>query len=254
MKSKEKILFLLSLNMYISIFIFALFLLDMFISMLRGHINPNISQTVDDTSWCRLKVYLLTIALICSLYSNTFQAFYRFLRIVFYTHPFFYQNIYLYIFGIFIQIFLSAFQPLPILLIGEYQYDDYHCQILLTSWRGITMAAVLIWLLPVSITIAIYTYTIHYIRNNSSSFTLQQQKRIKRDFIVIRRILWLIIFVVIFGMPACCTTIVYYLFNYIGWWANHLTWSTFILSFIGMSIVQTYYSPRLRVLWARRQH
>ena len=110
--------------MYISIFIFALFLLDMFISMIRGHIYPNISEITNDTLWCRLKVYLSTVALICSLYSNTFQAFYRFLRIIFYTRPFFYQNISLYMFGILIQIFLSALQPLPILLIGEYQYQD----------------------------------------------------------------------------------------------------------------------------------
>ena len=116
------------------------------------------------------------------------------------------------------------------------------------------MAAILIWLLPVSITIVIYAYTIRYIRHHSLSFTFHQQTRIKRDFIVIKRILWLLSFIVIFGIPACSTTIIYYLFGYIGWWANHLTWSTFILSFIGMSIVQTCYSPHLRVLWARRQN
>jgi hypothetical protein len=113
------------------------------------------------------------------------------------------------------------------------------------------MAAVLIWLLPVSITVVIYAYTMHYIRLDSPSFTLQQRTRIKRDFTVIRRILWLVIFILVFGMPACSTTIVYYLFGYIGWWANYLTWITFIISFIGLSIVQTCYSPHLRVLWSR---
>jgi hypothetical protein len=119
-RRKEKIVFLLSLNMYMSIFIFALFLLDMFISMLRGHLHPNISQTNNDTLWCRLKVYLMTVALICSLYSSTPQALHRFFRIIYYTRPFFYHNTYLYIFGILIVVFLSALQPLSILLIGEY--------------------------------------------------------------------------------------------------------------------------------------
>ncbi|CAF4577235.1 unnamed protein product [Rotaria sp. Silwood1] len=54
--------------------------------------------------------------------------------------------------------------------------------------------------------------------------------------LLIQRILWLIIFILVFGMPACSTTIIFYLFGYIGWWANHLTWSTFILSFIGDQI------------------
>jgi hypothetical protein len=250
-KSKDKIVFLLSFNMYMSIFIFALFLVDMFISMLKGHIHPSISQINAETWWCRIKVYLMTVALISSLYSNTFQALRRFFRIIYYNRPFFYRNTYAYIFGILIQVFLSALQPLPILLIGEYQYEDYHCQIRLTSWRGMTMAVFLIWLSPVSVTVIIYAYTVRYIRSNTPLFTLQQQKRIKRDFIVIKRILWLIIFIVIFGIPACSTTIVYYVFGYVGWWANHLTWMTFIISFIGLSIVQTCYSPHLRVLWSR---
>ncbi|CAF1133015.1 unnamed protein product [Adineta steineri] len=252
-QSKEKIVFLLSLNMYTSIFVFALFILDMFISMMKGHINPDVSEMDQDTQWCRIKVYLSTIALISSLYSNTFQALYRFFRIIYYTRPSFYQNIYFYSLGILILVCLSALQPLPILLIGEYQYEDYHCQISLISWRGMTMATFLIWLLPVSLTIVIYVCTVHYIRHNSLTFTVQQQKRIKRDMTVIRRILWLVIFIVLFGMPAVCTTIVYYLFGYVGWWANHLTWSTFILSFTGMSVVQTCYSPHLRVLWSKRR-
>ncbi|CAF3840865.1 unnamed protein product [Rotaria sordida] len=232
-KSKDKILFLLSFNMYMSIFIFSLFLLDMFISMIKGHLYPDMSQINDDTLWCRLKVYLSTVALISSLYSTTIQALYRFFRITYYNRYFFYVNIYFYIFILSIQVIISSFQPLPILLIGDYQYEDYHCQINLTNGRGILMAAFLIWLLPVSITVVIYVYTLRYIRQNSSKFTQQQQTKINRNFIVIKRILWLIIFILVFGMPACSTTIVFYLFGYVGWWANHLTWLTFILSFIG---------------------
>lgn len=106
-KSKEKILFLLSLNMYMSVFIFALFVLDMFISMIKGHINPNLSQLKNDTLWCRLKIYLSTIGLISALHSNVLQGLHRLIRIIYYTRPFFYRNIYLYILGILIQVLLS---------------------------------------------------------------------------------------------------------------------------------------------------
>ncbi len=74
-KSEDKIQFLLSFNMYISIFLFALFVLDMFILMMKSPMNPNLSH---DTFQCRLKAYLSNVALIYSLYSNTFQALYRF--------------------------------------------------------------------------------------------------------------------------------------------------------------------------------
>jgi hypothetical protein len=251
MKSKEKILYLLSLNMYMSVFIFALFLLDMCVSMLKSHINPDLSQLNYDTLWCRLKVYLLSVALTSSLYSNTIQALYRFFRIIYYTRPFFHRNIYLYIFCILILVILSALQPLPILLIGEYQYEDYHCQIYLTSWRGVLMAAFLTWLLPVTITIIIYAFTLRYIRSNTLRFAALQRIRIKRDVTVMRRIIWLIMFILVLGMPASSITIIYYIFGYIGWWANYLTWLTFISSFIGMSIVQTCYAPHLHALWSR---
>jgi hypothetical protein len=249
-KSKEKILFLLSLNMYMSVFIFALFVLDMFISMIEGHTNPNSSHLDYDTERCRLKIYLSTIALISALYSNVLQGLHRFFRIVYYTRPFFHRNICLYIFGIIIQVFLSALIQLPILLTGQYQYEDYHCQVYLTNWRGILMGALLVWLLPVSLTIIIYAYTMHYVRRHLSKFTAQRKARISRDVIVIKRVLWLVIFILIFGTPACSTTIVYQIFGYVGWWANHLTWLTFISSFTGMSIVHTCYSPHLRVLWS----
>jgi hypothetical protein len=250
-KSGDKILFLLSFNMYISIFLFALFVLDMFILMMKSPMNPNLSH---DTFQCRLKAYLSNVALIYSLYSNTFQALYRFFRIIYYTRHFFHRNIYLYIVGILIQVFLSVLQPLPLILIGEYQYEDYHCQVQFTNWRGMIIAALLVWLLPISFIITIYAYTIYYILCNSALFTLRQETRFKRDLIVIRRILWLIIFIVIFGMPACSAAIVYYLFGYVEWWENHLIWLTFVLSFMGVSIVQTYFSPHLRILWSISLH
>ncbi|CAF1327667.1 unnamed protein product [Rotaria sordida] len=234
--------------MYLNVFIFALFTLDMFISMIKGHIKPYAPELHNNTLWCRLKIYLSTIALISALYSNTLQALHRLFKIVYYKHPFLFRNLHLYIFGIFIQVFLSASLQLPILLLGDYDYEDYHCQVYLTNWRGIARGASLVWLPPVLLTIVIYAYTMRYIRRHVSTFTLLQKKRIDRDFTVIRRILWLIIFIVLFGIPACSTTIVYYIFGYVGWWANHLTWLTFILSFSGMSIVHTYYAPHIRAL------
>ncbi|CAF0916689.1 unnamed protein product [Adineta steineri] len=123
---------------------------------------------------------------------------------------------------------------------------------LLTDWHGITMGAFLIWLSPVTITVVIYAYTWRYIHRYSQILTVRQQARIIRDFTVIRRILWLNVFPLVFGTPEISLTIVYYVSGYIGWWANYLSWFTCILSFIGMSIIHTRFSPHLRVLWSRR--
>lgn len=253
-KAKEKVLFLLSLNMYMSTLVFALFLLDMMIPMIKGHLYPNTPDSIYNTTWCQIKAYLTVIALICGLYSYTIQALYRFCRIVFPTHPYFHENIYLYIFGILIQVVLSSLQSLPTLLMGHYQYQDYHCQIRLTNWQSVCLGAVLLWLLPISITIGIYMYTVSYIQKNSSKFTQGQRTRIQRDFIVIKRILIIIMFIVIFGLPTCFTAIVYYLFGFIGWWANHLSWLIFIVSFTSMSTIQTYYSPHLDILWKKKRN
>ncbi|CAF4965837.1 unnamed protein product [Rotaria magnacalcarata] len=62
-------------------------------------------------------------------------------------------------------------QPLAVLLSGEFQYDNYHCQIHLTGWRDTSMGALLIWLLPLSLTVIIYGYTFCCIRQNSVNFT-----------------------------------------------------------------------------------
>ncbi|CAF0953430.1 unnamed protein product [Adineta steineri] len=222
--------------------------------MIRNHINSNASNRNSNTFQCRLKAYLSNVALISSLYSNTFQALYRFFRIIYYTRRYFYHNIYLYIFGILIQIVLSILQPLPLIVKGEYQYEDFHCQIQFTNYRGMIFAALLVWLLPISFTIFIYGYTLHYIRCNSALFNVRQRTRMKRDLIVIRRILWLLIFIIIFGMPACTAAIVYYLFGYNEWWENHFIWLTFVLCFMGVSTVQSYFSPHLRVLWSTNLH
>ncbi|CAF0855730.1 unnamed protein product [Adineta steineri] len=250
-KLKDKILFLLSLNMYMSIFVSHLCFLYTFTSMFIGHLYPNKPETNFDTWTCHFIIYLATVAIVSTLYSNTFQALHRFIRIIYYNRPAFYRNIYLYIFGLIIQILLSALQPLLIHLTGHFRYEDYHCQIRLTDWRGMIMGAVIVWLLPVLPTIIIYIYTIHFIRRYSLLFTLQQRSRIKRDVTIIKRLVLLIVFILVFGIPACCTTIVYYIFGYVDWWANHLTWLTFVLSFIGLSILQTCYSPHLRILWVR---
>ncbi|CAF3509851.1 unnamed protein product [Adineta steineri] len=149
----------------------------------------NIPVTNNDTIWCRSKVYFATVAMVCALYANTFQALHRFCRIIYYTRLFFHRNIYLYSFGILIQIFLSILQPLSVLVTGVYQYEDYHCQMSLTNWRGTILGAFLIWLSPITIIVIIYACTLSYIRHYSITFTVLQHTRIKRDFTVIKRII-----------------------------------------------------------------
>ncbi|CAF1334114.1 unnamed protein product, partial [Adineta ricciae] len=127
--------------------------------MLKGHLYPNTLQLTDKIQWCHIKAYLINVAMTYSLYSNTLHSLYRFVRIVYYTRCSLYQNIYLYIFGIIIQLILSLIQPIPLLFTGIYGYEDYHCQILLTEWIGVMIATVLIWIPPLSITITIYIYT-----------------------------------------------------------------------------------------------
>ena len=75
---------------------------------------------------------------------------------------------------------------------------------------------------------------------------------IKRDVTVIKRVLFILIFIILFGMPAISTTIVYLIFNYIGWCANYLTWLTFVTSFTGMTCAHTYYAKHIDALYSKR--
>lgn len=252
--SKERIPILLSINMYVSVCAFAVCVLNMTVAMLKGHLYSNETQANDHTRWCYTEAYLTNVAMLWCLYSSTLHGLYRFCRIVYYSHRILRQNLSLYVIGVLVQILLSALQTLPILLTGVYHYDDYHCQIPLTNWANVMLATALIWVPPLSITTTIYLFTVRYIRRNAALFTYRQHTRITRDVTVIKRIVWSVVFVVLCAMPAFSITIMYYLFAYFGWWGNHLAWLGFILSFTGMSVVHTWYSPHLRNLWPRAQN
>lgn len=129
-KSKEQIAFLLSLNMYVATLIFAVLLLNMFIPMLKYHLDSDAPTAYGVTAWCVNIQFLLNMIISVILYSNALLALHRFFRIVHYTHSFFHQNIHLYVGGIFLTIPASALQSSSLLFMGAFEYEDYHCQIL----------------------------------------------------------------------------------------------------------------------------
>ena len=249
-KAKDKIPYLLSASMYIYMMISALFINEMYISMLYGHLHPDVTNF--DTFWCRFKTYLMYIFSICIFHSCSLQALYRLFRIVYHTRPYLYRNVHLYLFAIAFEIPLSTLQGLPLFLLNEYVYTDYHCQVSLQRWRGILLGAVLFWAMPVSMTVGIYVYIMHYIRQNKRAMTLRQQSRVNRDAAVVIRIVWLVISVVLCGIPPCMFAIIYFISGYFGWWTNHLEWYTTVVSFICIGISHVLLTPHLRILWFRR--
>jgi hypothetical protein len=248
-KPKDKIPRLLSANMYTCIMISGLFINEMFISMLNGHLHPTITNF--DNFWCQLKTYLMYIFSISIFHSCSLQALCRMFRVVYYTQAYLYRNVHLYLFAIAFEIPLSALQALPLFLLDEYPYIDYHCQVSLQSWRGMLLGAVLFWGMPVSMTVGIYFYTVRYIRQNGGAMTLRQKSRVNRDTAVITRIFWLTIFVVLCGIPPCTFAIIYYISGYFGWWINHVEWYTTVFSFISVGMSHVLLTPHLRVLWSR---
>jgi hypothetical protein len=255
--SPNRVALLLTGNMYLSILMSCIILLDEYVRVLPGHIYSLIS--LNDGIYCQILAYLKVVSVSAIFYSNTLQAIYRLCRIVFYTRQSL-QSFQLYKIMIIIQWIICFLIILPNLLLGDFKYliDDYHCQVELTDIRNGLLDAGLAYLIPVSISTGCYIYTLRKIRRGQNSLlqtmTHIQQITTRRDIIVFFRICILNGLLMVTFIPSAVILIIYCFAKYSPWWASQNLWLDFSLLITIVTLVLALVSPHVRNLWRRNTH
>ena len=91
-----------------------------------------------------------------------------------------------------------------------------------------------------------------YVRTRSAALTtIRQTLSIRRDLIILTRLVLVFTFVNTVALPHVVIPIVYATSGYIPEWASPFEWLTTIVSLVFVSIIQVFTTPQLRKLWIR---
>jgi hypothetical protein len=244
---------LLSINMYVSLFIGCAILLDIYCYTLYGHLHINISF---DGQWCYIKAYLFYVSGCGFFYAYLLQAIYRLCRILFYRNRTL-QSYKFYVYGIVTQWLLSFLQVIPVFLLGIFEYlpHDYHCQIAIHNIRGLIIGLSLVHLIPVSLTTICYIYAAIYIRKSSKRVrSVRQKVNDQRDFRVLTRIFVLLAAMIASGMPTLGISLFFQFFGYLPFWSTQFQWLTAAFSMCIISTILIFVSPNLQNFWEPRRN
>ena len=245
---------LLSMNMYVSLFVGCGIMFNIYCYTLYGHLHPDVSF---DGPWCHLTAYFLYVSGCAFFYSYLLQAIYRLCRIVFY-RKLALQSYRLYIYGVVIQWILSFVQVLPVLFLGTFEYlpADYHCQIALHNIRGLLVGLSLVHMIPITLTTVCYLFTTVYIRRRSATMkSRRQQANDRRDAVVLTRVFILLSVMIVSGLPTLGISIFYQIYGFLPLWSTQFQWLTATFSMSCVAIILLVVSPELEKFWKnpRRQ-
>ncbi|CAF1133544.1 unnamed protein product [Adineta steineri] len=254
MKQEDKITLILCVNIYLYIFLCSTILILLNIQTLLGDLY---GLNFDSTS-CVFLGYLNAV-LICALYYGFFgQALYRFCRIVYPKHKWL-QAYWLYIIEIPSQFISACLIMCPLYVWHDITYipDLYQCFVPNHNIVGTIWIIVFLYGLPVFSLSIIYIHITIHIRQQSSNQTIAVKRRQARDFVVIRRIIILNSILFILVVPGMIMLVINYItgneltLNY------RVTWFSFELSMILLSILMIFMIPQLKVIvlskWKRNR-
>jgi hypothetical protein len=246
-KSPHQVALLLTGNMYFALSLFFIWIIITFQITLEGHIDPDFPS--HDNQLCRIHSYFVTVIICAVFYSNTLQAIYRLCRVVVYTRKRF-QSFQVYVIAIVLQWIICFMAILPALLFDHFEYvtNDFHCQIPYTSFRSIFLYGAIIYVVPLTITIGCYVFTLRKSRLRQT-MTQIQRLTIQRDIIVLFRICILLGLMISFFIPVTIIFIIISSTGYSPWWSSQARWITYVISMSSVTIVLTFISPHVMNLW-----
>jgi hypothetical protein len=251
----DKISYLLTANNYIAFLVGSPLFIDMFINSIYGQLYSNSSF---DGEQCRVKSYALYICGCAYFYSFLLQAIYRLCRIVYPTRVGL-QSFHSFVMLSVAQWILAASMLLPSFLLGDMKYlpDDYHCQFAPTDVRGSLIGLSVLFLIPFLLTLICYFYTMHHVRTRTTALTtINQDTSIRRDLIILSRLLFLFTFLTTVGLPHVLIPIVYAMTGYLSSWVVPFEWLLTVFSLAAACIVQIFMSPHVKKLldWPVQGH
>ena len=246
----DPVTYLLAGNSYISFIIASPLFLEMSFNSIYGQFNPNSSF---DGWFCRFKSYVLYINGCVYFYSFLLQSIFRFCRIVYSRRPAF-QAFRLYAILSVAQWPLAATLLVPSLILGDIEYlpNAYHCQFPPTSVRKSLLGLSFLFLIPFILTLLCYFYTMNYVRTQTAALiTINQNQRMRRDFLVLSRLVFLFTFLAAVALPHVLIPIACALSAYTPDWVVPFEWAMTLFSLTAGCILQICFTPHLKNIFLR---
>lgn len=246
----DRVTYLLAANSYIVFIITSSLFLEMAVNSIYGELNP---QSSFDGWFCRFKAYFLYINGCVYFFSFLLQSIFRFCRIV---HPrrLAFQSCRLY------TILSVALWPLaavllaPSYILGDIEYlpNDYHCQYPPKSVRKSLLGLSFLFVIPFVSTLICYFYALFHIRTRTTALTLiNQNQRLRRDFLVLSRLFLLFIFLNAVALPHVLIPIAYELGAYLPKWIVSFEWALTVFSLAASCVLQICFTPHLQKIFLR---
>jgi ABC-type multidrug transport system fused ATPase/permease subunit len=246
----DRVNYLLLLNGYMDFIVACPVFLDMSIRSIYGHLHP---ESNFDGWECLLKGLVYQLNGCVYFYSFLLQAIYRFCRIVHPERRLFQSFTFYAILSVAQWIVAIAFLIVCFLL-GYIAYlpDEYHCQFVTSNLHGSFIGMAGLFVIPFALTLLLYFYAMYYVRTQTTALTtINRDANIRRDLIVLTRLVLLFSFVSAVGLPHLIVPVSYAIFGDVASWAVPFTWLMTFVSLASVSVIQIFVSPHLRKLFAR---
>lgn len=240
----DKVGYLVSVNSYIAFIVASPIFIDFSVRSIYGQLHSNVSF---DGWVCTFKAYVLYTSGCVYFFSFLLQSIYRFCRIVYPTRILF-QSFRPYAIVSVGMWFLGAILLLPSYFIGAIEYlpEDYHCQFPTTDLRGSLVGLSIIFLMPFILTLICYFYTMYYVRSRTSALiTINRYRNVRRDLIVLSRLVFLFTFITAVALPHVVIPIVYAITGYLPPWVVSFEWLLTVFSLTAACIIQIFVTPPL---------
>lgn len=241
---------LLTFNTYLCLFFTSIMMLIVYIYNLYGDMNPLVSLK---DRWCQLRAYLVNVCFCALYYSCVLKSIFRLFRIVFYQSKYL-QSYLIFINAILLQWFLSFIIILLNFLNNDYQYlpYQYRCWISFENIRGLLLAATIIYICPLFIILLIYIYILRYVRQ-TNSIRQKQQKLIKRDILVLKRITIFILVIFIIGLPTVSILLIWIISGKLIPLAYHIQGLSMAIGIFIATICFAFITPQIQEIFYRKE-
>ena len=241
---EHRIDYLLFANTYLAALMIAVFFLDMCAYSIYGHLHVDVSF---DGWWCKIKGYLLYISGCTFFHTFALQGIYRFCRILHQT------KIRLQSFRLYVILsgslwIFTSLELLTSFLIGDIEYiiNDYHCQFVPTSIRGSFTVYTIGFVIPFTITVCCYMWTMYNIRKQTAALsTIDQQASVQRDMVVMKRLMIFLTVLTTAAAPHVFLPVIYLITGALPEFVISLEWLITSIAIVCVLIILFFITPQL---------
>lgn len=246
----SKVSILLIFNVYLSIFFTSIMMSIIYIYNLYGDLYPLI---IVNDGWCQIRAYLVNVCFCSLYYSCVLKSIFRLIRIIFYKSKYL-RSFFVFFNLIVFQWFISFILILWNFFNGDYQYlpKQYRCWISFENFRGLLLAATIIYICPLTIMFTIYIFIIRHVRQTNPT-QQKHQKTVERDILVLKRITVFIFVVVLIGLPTVSILFIWIFTGKLIPMAYHIQGLSMAIGLFVAAISFAFISPQIQELFYSKE-